>query len=63
MVFIVYSGETETISASALSYAAMFGGLQNINTNYLYGSKITITEDEHHADGSVDERPPHHCGR
>ncbi len=52
--FIVETGDTETFGATAQSYNEMFGGLQNIDTNYLYGSKITVTEDYHHADGSTD---------
>jgi hypothetical protein len=51
--FVVGPGETETVGATARSYADMFGGLQNIDTNILYGSKITITQEQHNSDGST----------
>ena len=39
----------------AQSYAMMYnGGLQNINTNILYGSMVTVTEEQHNTDGSTD---------
>jgi uncharacterized protein YjiK len=46
------SGETKTFSGSAKTYAEIFGGLKNLETNVLYGSKISITEVTGKSDGS-----------
>jgi hypothetical protein len=59
--FNVYYGAPKTFSADPASYTDMFSlgglfgsGLTSITSNYLFGSKVTITQTYHHADGSSD---------